>query len=77
MVALVNGEGLLALGVGTGTGLGQAERADPLAAAQLGQVLGLLLGGAVLIDGSRAQRGVGGQDNTCLLYTSPSPRDRG
>ena len=37
----------------------------PLAAAQLGQVLGLLLGGAVLIDGSCAQRGVGGQDNTC------------
>ena len=37
VVALVNGEGLLALSVGTGTGLGQAERADPLAGAQLGR----------------------------------------
>ena len=64
MVALVNGEGLLALSIGAGTGLGQAESADPLAAAQLGQVLFLLGGGAVLIDGRSAQRGVGRQDNT-------------
>ena len=64
MVTLVHGEGLLALRIGAGTGLGQAESADPLAAAQLGQVLFLLGGGAVLIDGSSAQRGVSGQDDT-------------
>ena len=56
MVALVHGVGLLALGVGAGAGLGQAESADPLAAAQLGQILGLLLRGAVLVDGGGAQR---------------------
>ena len=46
-----HGHGLLALGVGAGAGLGQAEGAQPLAGAQLGQVLLLLLLGAVLIDG--------------------------
>src|SRR5699024_8981090 len=48
-VLTLHGVGLLALGVGAGAGLGQAESAQPLAAAQLGQVLGLLLGGAVLV----------------------------
>ena len=64
MVALVNGEGLLALSIGAGTGLGQAESTQPLAAAQLGQVLFLLGGSAVLVNGSGAQRGMGRQDNT-------------
>ncbi len=50
-----------ALGIGAGARLGQAERADPLAGAQLGQVILLLLLGAVLIDGSAAQGGVGGR----------------
>src|SRR5699024_6148837 len=63
VVALVHGVGLLDLGVGAGAGLGQAESADPLAAAQLGQVLGLLLRGAVLVDGGVAQRSVGRDDN--------------
>ena len=58
-----HGHGLLPLGVGAGAGLGQAEGAQPLAGAQLGQVLLLLLLGAVLIDGGRAQGGVGGEDN--------------
>ena len=58
-----HGGGLLALGIGAGARLGQAERADPLAGAQLGQVILLLLLGAVLIDGSAAQGGVGGDDN--------------
>ena len=58
-----HGHGLLPLGVGAGAGLGQAEGAQPLARAQLGQVFLLLLLGAVLIDGGRAQGGVGGHDN--------------
>ena len=58
-----HGGGLLALGVGARAGLGQAEGADPLAGAQLGQVLHLLLLGAVLKDGGAAQAGVGGHDN--------------
>src|SRR5699024_756556 len=62
-VLTLHGVGLLALGVGAGAGLGQAESAQPLAAAQLGQVLGLLLGGAVLVNGRSAQRGVGRQDH--------------
>ena len=44
-VLTLHGVGLLALGIGAGAGLGQAESAQPLAAAQLGQVLCLLLGG--------------------------------
>ena len=64
MVALIHGKGLLTLGVGAGAGLGQTESADPLAAAQLGQVLFLLGGSAVLVNGSGAQRGMGRQDNT-------------
>ncbi len=56
--------GLLTLGVRTGAGLGQAEGADLLAGAQVGQVLHLLLLGAVLKDGGGAQRGVGGNDNS-------------
>jgi len=56
--------GLLALGVGTGAGLGQAESADLLAGAQVGQILHLLLLGAVLKDGGGAQGGVGGNDDS-------------
>ena len=63
VIAIQHGNGLLALRVGAGTRLGEAERADPFAAAQLGQVIFLLLLGAVFIDGSTAQGGVGGKDN--------------
>ena len=59
VVALQHGQGLLAGGVGAGVGLGQAEGADLLAAQQVGQVLALLLLGAVLKDGGAAQGGVG------------------
>ena len=59
-----HGGGLLALGVGAGAGLGQAESADLLAGAQVGQILHLLLLGAVLKNGSSAQGGVGGNDNS-------------
>ena len=64
VVTLQNSGGLLAGGVGAGVGLGQAESADLLAAEQVGQILHLLLLGAVLIDGGAAQRGVGRHDNT-------------
>ena len=64
VVTLQNSGGLLAGSVGAGVGLGQAESADLLAAEQVGQILHLLLLGAVLIDGGAAQRGVGGDDNT-------------
>ena len=59
-----HGGGLLALGIGAGAGLGQAESADLLAGAQVGQILHLLLLGAVLEDGGGAQGGVGGNDNS-------------
>ena len=55
--------GLLALSVGTSAGLGQTEGADPLALAQLGQILHLLFLGTMLKDGSAAQRGVSRDDN--------------
>ena len=55
MVALVLGHGLLHGGVGAGAGLGQAERAQPLAAGQLAEVLRLLLLGAIGGDGPAAQ----------------------
>ena len=59
VVALVLGHRLLHGGVGARAGLGQAESAQPLAGGQLGQVLLLLLLGAVLADGPGAQGGVG------------------
>ena len=65
MVALIHSKGLLALCVGAGAGLSQAESTQPFAAAQLGQVLCLLVCSAVLIDRSSTQGGMGGQDNTC------------
>ena len=55
--------GLLALSVGTGAGLGQAERTDLLAGQQVRQILLLLSLGAVLENGSAAQRGMSGNDN--------------
>ena len=63
MVTSVNSGGLLHSSVGTSIGLGQTEGADPLARGELGQVLHLLLLGAMLHDGSDAQRGVGREDN--------------
>ena len=63
MVAHVLGGGLRAAGVGAGVGLCQAEGADLSAAAQVGQVLALLLLRAELDDGEGAQRGVGGQND--------------
>ena len=59
-----NSGGLLAGSVGTGVGLGQTEGADLAAGAQVGQILHLLLLGAVLKDGSAAQGGVSGNDNS-------------
>ena len=55
--------GLLALRVGTGAGLGQAESTDLLAGQQVRQILLLLSLGAVLENGSAAQRGMSGNDN--------------
>ena len=63
-VILFLGNGLLALCVGAGARLGQAEGTQPLAAAQLGQVLCLLLRGTVLINRSSAQAGVSRNDDT-------------
>ena len=63
-VLVLDSGGLLAGSVGTGVGLGQTERTDLAAAQQVGQVLPLLLLGAVLINGSAAQRGVSGNDNS-------------
>ena len=63
-VLVLDSSGLLAGSVGTGVGLSQTESADLAAAQQVGQVLPLLLLGAVLINGSAAQRGVSGNDNS-------------
>ena len=65
MVALIHSKGLLALCISAGAGLSQAESTQPFAAAQLGQVLCLLVCSAVLIDRSSTQGGMGRQDNTC------------
>jgi len=54
VVAIQHGKGLLTLCVGAGARLSQTESTNPLAAAQLGQVIFLLLLGAVLIDRSAA-----------------------
>ena len=62
-VLILHGGGLLALSIGARPRLGESEGPDPLARAQLGQVLLLLLLGAVLKDGVAAQAGVGGQDD--------------
>ena len=63
-VILFLGNGLLTLCIGTSARLGQAESAQPLAAAELGQVLCLLLRGTVLINRSSTQAGVSGDDDT-------------
>ena len=63
VVTLQHSGGLLAGSVGTGVGLGQTEGANLLAGQQVGQILHLLLLGAVLIDGGAAQRGVGRHDD--------------
>ena len=63
MVALKHGGGLLTGGVGTCAGFGKAERAYLLAAEQGGQILHLLLLGAVLEYGGAAQRGMRGNYN--------------
>ena len=63
VVPHVLGGGLGAAGVGAGVGLGEAEGPQLLAGAQVGQILLLLLLGAVLKDGGAAQRGVGGYDD--------------
>ena len=55
VVALKHGGGLLTGGVCTGAGFGKAERAYLLAAEQGGQILHLLLLGAVLEYGGAAQ----------------------
>ena len=59
-----DGGGLLALCVGAGAGLGQAKCADLAAGAQVGQILHLLLLGAVLKNGSSTQGGMRGNDNS-------------
>ena len=64
VVALKHGGGLLTGGVGTGAGLGQTERADLAAGQQVGQILHLLLLGAVLKNGSAAKGGMG-RNNDC------------
>ena len=64
MISLQHRGGLLSGSIGTGIGLGQAKGADPLAGAELGQVLLLLLLGAVLKDGGAAQGGVGGHNDS-------------
>ena len=58
-VLILDSSGLLAGSVGTGAGLGQTERADLAAGQQVGQILHLLLLGAVLENGGAAQGGVG------------------
>ena len=57
VVALQHRQGLLAGGVCAGVGLGQAEGTDLLAGEQVGQILPLLLLGAVLKDGGAADLG--------------------
>ena len=64
VVALQHRQGLLAGGVCAGVGLGQAEGTDLLAGEQVGQILPLLLLGAVLKDGGAAQGSVGRNDNS-------------
>jgi hypothetical protein len=63
-VILFLGNGLLALCIGAGTRLGQAECTQPLAAAQLGQILCLLLGSTIFINRSSTQAGVSRDDDT-------------
>ena len=48
-------KGLLTLCIGAGTRLGQAESTQPLAAAQLRQILCLLLGSTIFINRSSTQ----------------------
>ena len=55
-----HGGGAHVAGVGAGVGFGEAPGPNPLAGGQLGQVLMLLLGRAVLQDVAGAQRIVGG-----------------
>ena len=64
MVTGVNSGGLLHGSIGTCIGLGQTEGANPLTRSEFGQILHLLLLGAVFHDGSDAQRGVSREDNT-------------
>ena len=70
---------LLVGGVGAGVGLGQAEAAEPLARAQLGQVSALLLLGAPAQDRRADQRGLH-RDRPCASPSSrgrsPRPRSR-
>ena len=63
-VLVLDSGGLLAGGVGTGAGLGQTERADLAAGQKVRQILHLLFLGAVLENGSAAEGGVGGNDNS-------------
>ena len=62
VVALQLGLGLTLGSVGTGVGLSQSEGADLVTGGQHGQILGLLLLGAVGQDGVAAQAVVGGYD---------------
>ena len=63
VVACIDGCGLLHGGVGAGIGFGQTESANPFTRGQLGQVFHFLFLGAVLQDGSHAQRGVSRDDD--------------
>ena len=64
MVTLQNGSGLLAGSIGTGVGFGQTESTQLAAGEQVGQILALLLLGAVLKNGRAAKRGVSGNDDS-------------
>ena len=65
LVASVDGGRLLHGGIGAGVGLGQTESANPFTRGEFGQILHLLFLGAVLQNGSHAQRGVGREDDAC------------
>ena len=62
-VLILDSDGLLAGSVRAGAGLGQTERADLAAGEKVGQILHLLLLGAVLEDRGAAQGGMSGDDD--------------
>ena len=62
-VLILDSDGLLAGSVRAGAGLGQTERADLAAGEKVGQILHLLLLGAVLEDRGAAQGGMSGNDD--------------
>ncbi len=63
VVALQHGGGLLAGGISTGAGLGQTKSAQLTATEQIGQILHLLLLGAVGVNRITAKRGMGADNN--------------